>query len=119
MATYLVSASERDNFELWMNTAVKRVVRDGSQVTGLEVTAFRDGGYAGTVELTPGTGRVILSAGVFGTAKILMRSGIGPTDQLNIVKQSDDGPTMIDSDSWIDLPVGYNLMDHLNVGFPS
>lgn len=40
--------------------------------------------------------------------------GIGPTDQLEIVKESTDGPTFISKDEWINLPVGYNLMDHLN-----
>lgn len=117
MATYLVSATARSNFKLWTNTAVKRVIRQGGHVTGVEVEAFKNGGYAGIVNLTPITGRVILSAGTFGSAKILMRSGIGPADQLQIVKQSADGPTMINNQSWIPLPVGYNLMDHLNVGF--
>jgi hypothetical protein len=42
--------------------------------------------------------------------------GIGPTDQLNIVKNSAiDGPTMISSEQWINLPVGYSLNDHVGV----
>ncbi len=45
--------------------------------------------------------------------------GIGPADQLRIVRSSTDGPTMISNDSWIDLPVGYNLNDHVNVSCPS
>ncbi|QKX62083.1 uncharacterized protein TRUGW13939_09239, partial [Talaromyces rugulosus] len=114
MATYLETASARSNFQLWMNTTVKRVTRTGGHVTGVEVEAYLDGGYEGTVNLTSVTGRVILSAGTFGTAKILMRSGIGPTDQLQIVQSSTDGPTMISNTSWIDLPVGYNLDDHVN-----
>ncbi|KAI1089568.1 carbohydrate-binding module family 1 protein [Rostrohypoxylon terebratum] len=114
MATYLVSASERKNFNLWMNTAVKRVVRVGGHVTGIEVEPFLDGGYMGVVNVTSVTGRVILSAGTFGSAKILLRSGIGPSDQLEVVQSSTDGPTMIANTSWIDLPVGYNLEDHTN-----
>lgn len=115
LATYLVSASKRSNFEMWLNTAVKRVVRDGGHATGLEVEPFRSGGYAGTVSLTPGTGRVILSAGAFGTSKILFRSGIGPSDVLDVVKASTtDGATMIAKDNWIPLPVGKNLEDHTN-----
>jgi cellobiose dehydrogenase (acceptor) len=40
-------------------------------------------------------------------------------DQLNIVKNSTvDGPTMIASDQWINLPVGYNLNDHVGVRAP-
>jgi len=41
--------------------------------------------------------------------------GIGPKDQLDIVKSSSDGSTMISSDQWITLPVGYNLYDHVGV----
>ncbi|CAJ2514064.1 Uu.00g021830.m01.CDS01 [Anthostomella pinea] len=114
MATYLVSANARTNFDLWMNTAVKRVIRTGGHITGVEVEAYMDGGYAGLVNVTATSGRVILSAGTFGSAKILMRSGIGPTDQLEVVQTSTDGPTMISNSSWIDLPVGYNLEDHTN-----
>ncbi|KAI2464125.1 carbohydrate-binding module family 1 protein [Annulohypoxylon bovei var. microspora] len=114
MATYLVSASGRTNFDLWMNTAVKRVVRTGGHITGIEVEPFLDGGYAGVVNVTSVTGRVILSAGTFGSAKILLRSGIGPADQLAVVQSSTDGPSMISNSSWIDLPVGYNLEDHTN-----
>ena len=40
--------------------------------------------------------------------------GIGPTDQLEVVKESTDGATFIAKNQWINLPVGYNLMDHLN-----
>lgn len=111
LATYLVTASARKNFALWMNTAVRRVVRTGGHVTGVEL----ESGYCGIVNVTAGTGRVILSAGTFGSTKILFRSGIGPTDQLSIVNSSvQDGPTMIKSSQWIDLPVGQNLNDHVN-----
>ncbi|KAI1810818.1 cellobiose dehydrogenase [Poronia punctata] len=114
LATYLVSASKREQFTLWMNTTAKRVVRDGGHATGVEIECSPNApGHAGVVNVTPGTGRVIISAGTFGTAKLLFRSGIGPTDQLNIVLNSTDGPTMISNDSWINLPVGYNLDDHV------
>lgn len=114
LATYLVSASGRSNFDLWMNTAVKRVIRTGGHVTGVEVEPYLSGGYEGVLNVTAVSGRVVLSAGAFGSAKLLMRSGIGPEDQLEIVKSSADGPTMIANSSWIDLPVGYNLEDHTN-----
>ncbi|AEO69014.1 7e45c51e-662f-416f-b7f7-870b6473ba8f [Thermothielavioides terrestris] len=115
LATYLQTAKKRSNFNLWLNTTVKRVVRDGGHITGVEVEAFRSGGYEGVVNVTNISGRVILSAGTFGTAKILLRSGIGPSDQLQVVQNSTiDGPTMINSTSWIPLPVGYNLDDHCN-----
>ena len=71
MATYLVSANGRTNFHLWLNTSVERIVRTGGHATGLQVAATNNGGHAGTVMLTPTTGRVILSAGTFGTPKLL------------------------------------------------
>ncbi|KAH8680545.1 cellobiose dehydrogenase [Xylariales sp. PMI_506] len=114
MATYLVTASARSNFHLWMNTAVKRVIRSGGHITGVEVEAFLNGGYVGVVNVTSITGRVVLAAGTFGSAKILFRSGIGPADQLAVVQSSTDGPTMIDENDWINVPVGYNLEDHVN-----
>ncbi|OTB00393.1 cellobiose dehydrogenase protein [Hypoxylon sp. CI-4A] len=114
MATYLASASERDNFSLWTNTSVKRVIRTDGHITGIEVEPYLDGGYSGIINVTADTGRVVLSAGTFGSAKILLRSGIGPADQLAVVQSSSDGPTMISNDSWIDLPVGHNLEDHVN-----
>ncbi|KAL5601056.1 hypothetical protein BROUX41_005885 [Berkeleyomyces rouxiae] len=114
LATYLVTASERTNFKLWTGTSVKRVVREGSRITGVEVEPFLEGGYSGVVNVASAGGRVVLSAGTFGSAKILLRSGIGPQDQLSIVKNSTDGPTMIDQADWINLPVGSNLEDHTN-----
>ncbi|KAH8200482.1 hypothetical protein TruAng_005375 [Truncatella angustata] len=114
MSTYLQTALRRPHFKLYLNTAVKRVVRDGAHASGVELECNGDGGFAGTINLTPKTGRVILSAGTFGSAKLLLRSGIGPADQLAIVANSTDGPTMIAKNSWINLPVGSNLVDHLN-----
>lgn len=114
MATYLVTANARKNFKLWTGTSVKRVIRSGGHITGIEVEPFLSGGYAGVVNVTAITGRVVLSAGTFGSAKLLMRSGIGPADQLAVVAKSVDGPTMVGNQSWINLPVGYNLEDHTN-----
>lgn len=73
LATYLVRAADRDNFDMWLGTSVKRVVREEGHVTGLEVEARLEGGYEGTVPLTE-EGRVVLSAGTFGSAKVLLRS---------------------------------------------
>ncbi|KAF3009550.1 hypothetical protein E8E13_005488 [Curvularia kusanoi] len=110
LGTYLVTAMARSNFKLWTNTAVKRVIRTGGKATGVEL----EGGYCGNVTLNSG-GRVILSAGTFGSAKLLFRSGIGPKDQLNTVKGSArDGKTFIPEAQWINLPVGQNLNDHVN-----
>ncbi|KAJ8118928.1 hypothetical protein OPT61_g197 [Boeremia exigua] len=113
LGTYLVTAKARSNFKLWTNTAVRRVIRTGGKATGVELEGG-PGGYCGNVTLNSG-GRVILSAGTFGSAKLLFRSGIGPKDQLNIVKNSvQDGRTFIPEAQWINLPVGQNLNDHCN-----
>jgi cellobiose dehydrogenase (acceptor) len=115
LATYLRTASARSNFKLQTDTMVRRVVRSGGSATGVEVYATDDSvGVTGIYNLKAG-GRVILSAGTLGTAKILMRSGVGPQDQLEIVAASAlDGDTMIDESEWIISPVGYNVIDHTN-----
>ncbi|KAK4150359.1 cellobiose dehydrogenase [Chaetomidium leptoderma] len=113
LATYLVSADARDNFDLWTNTAVRRAVRTGGEVTGVELECLSNGGFSGNVKLNP-KGGVIFSAGTFGSAKLLFRSGIGPKDQLEVVASSKDGETLIAKSDWIDSPVGHNLIDHLN-----
>jgi cellobiose dehydrogenase (acceptor) len=110
LGTYLVSALKRSNFKLLTDTSVRRVVRTGGKATGVEL----ENGRCGTVKLATG-GRVILSAGTFGTSKLLFRSGIGPKDQLTVVKNSRvDGATFINETQWINLPVGQNLNDHVN-----
>jgi cellobiose dehydrogenase (acceptor) len=73
LATYLWNAHQRKQFTLWENTIARRVVRTGGHATGVEVQC-NGAGYSGVVPLTPKTGRVILSAGTFGSAKLLFRS---------------------------------------------
>lgn len=74
MATYLKTAAERDNFQLWMNTPARRALRTGGAITGVELDCTVGQDKYGTVSVTPKTGRVIVSAGTFGSAKFLMRS---------------------------------------------
>jgi len=114
LATYLATAAKRSNFALWTNTAVRRAVRSGSKVTGVELECLTDGGFSGTVKLNA-KGSVVFASGAFGSAKLLLRSGIGPSDQLEIVAASSkDGDTFTPQSDWINLPVGHNLLDHLN-----
>jgi cellobiose dehydrogenase (acceptor) len=115
LATYLRTAKQRSNFKLQTDTMVRRIIRSGGTASGIEVYASNPTtGKTGIYKLKA-NGSVILSAGTFGTAKILFRSGIGPKDQLDIVKASTlDGATMIDSSQWILSPVGYNIVDHTN-----
>ncbi|KAI1389821.1 uncharacterized protein F4822DRAFT_442940 [Hypoxylon trugodes] len=115
LTTYLSTAAKRDNFALWMNTPARRALREGSHITGVELDCTVEGGGYGTVSVTPKTGRVIVSAGTFGSAKFLLRSGIGPNDQLEVVASSpSDGKSYVAKEDWINLPVGYNLIDHVN-----
>jgi cellobiose dehydrogenase (acceptor) len=113
MATYLVSANGRSNFHLWLNTSVERINRTGGHATSFDVVATNNGGHAETVTLILTTGRVVVSAGTFGALKLLFRTGIGPVDQFQVV-QAEEPTLMIEPSDWINLPVGYNLNDHLN-----
>lgn len=74
MATYLKTAADRDNFQLWMNTPARRAIRTGGTITGVELDCTVGANKYGKINVTPGTGRVIVSAGTFGSAKFLMRS---------------------------------------------
>lgn len=91
-----------------MNTAVKRLIRKKGRVTGVELEC-------GAILKMPSHGRVVLAAGTSGSARLLMRSGIEPRDEIELVAGSAlNGETMIGESEWIGLPVGENLMDHLN-----
>jgi choline dehydrogenase len=81
---YLDPARDRPNLTIRGSMLVDRVVPGQGRV-------LTDRG-----ELTAGT--VVLSAGSYGTAGILLRSGVGPGLDL-------------------DLPVGEGLVDHVGVGF--
>jgi cellobiose dehydrogenase (acceptor) len=110
MSVYLGSAYSRPNFSLYTNAIVDRVIRQGSKITGVQISNTAADGFRGTVKANKA---VVLAAGAFGTPKVLMRSGIGPRDQLEIVRNA-EGSKMISQDQWINLPVGYNLMDNIN-----
>ncbi|KAJ7363784.1 cellobiose dehydrogenase [Mycena albidolilacea] len=113
VATYLQTSLARKNFQLKLNTYVWNVIRNGSQITGVKTndTGVQDGIYP----LKPG-GRVILSAGTYGSARILFRSGIGPTDMINLVKGDPvAGPLLPPQAQWINLPVGFNVSDNPSI----
>jgi choline dehydrogenase len=93
---YLSAARARPNLRIMADTMTRRLIVDGGRVRGIEVE--RDGRVS-TVR-----GRVVvLAAGSLQTPAILMRSGIGPRDEL--------GRHAIDIVR--DVPgVGRNLSDH-------
>jgi cellobiose dehydrogenase (acceptor) len=101
LGSYFLEARKRANFEVVFGARVERVVRTAGKVVGVQLV--KDGKRE-VVEVAEGA-KVILSAGVFGSAKILWQSGVGPRDQLEIVKAV-KGHDMVDETEWIDLPVG-------------
>ncbi|KAK7434183.1 substrate-specific activator of APC-dependent proteolysis [Stygiomarasmius scandens] len=114
VASYLRTAKARQNFHLEMWTMVTSVVRNGSTITGVQTnnTAIGPNGF---IPLNP-NGRVVLSAGSFGTPRILYQSGIGPEDMINLVMaDATQGPQLPSQSDWIDLPVGDNVSDNPSV----
>ncbi|MGW8667986.1 GMC family oxidoreductase [Streptomyces niveus] len=83
----------RPNLEIRGDVLVDRVVFSGSRATGV---ALADGTIVQAAE-------VVLSAGTYGSAAIMLRSGVGPSGDLRALEI----PVVAD------LPVGRNLVDQL------
>lgn len=97
-----------------LNTLVSSVARNGSTITGVQTnnTAIGPNGF---IPLNK-NGRVILAGGSFGTPRILFQSGIGPTDQIQLVQQNAAAaPFLPPQSAWINLPVGYNVQDNPSI----
>lgn len=92
---------QRPNLTYRSQTTVDKVAFDGSRATGVLASCA-----GGPYELVEGT-RVILAAGTVGSPQILLRSGIGPGEDLR----------RLGIDVRADLPgVGANLADHQRTG---
>ncbi len=87
------------NLAVLTKAQVTRIRVDGSRATGVEVLT-PDG-----PDTLTASREVVLAAGVYGSAHLLMVSGIGPQDHLR----------QVGVDVVADLPVGENLHDHLFV----
>jgi choline dehydrogenase len=97
---YLSTNGWPGNLRIQSDSQVDRLTQDGARVTGVRLVEG--------VEIA--ADRVILAAGAFGSPAILLRSGIGPADQLTGL-----GITVA-----VDLPgVGANLADHPGVDLDS
>ena len=93
---YLKSRLGDGNLTILTATHARRLLTEGTTVTGLEVD-FR--GRVGTLSAD----EVILSAGALASPELLLRSGIGPASEL----------AEVGIGSVLDLPgVGKNLQDH-------
>jgi choline dehydrogenase len=96
---YLGPARERANLTIQPNTTVTRVVFDGERASGVLIE-----GSDGPVRIDAGL--IVLSGGAVGSPQVLLRSGIGPADDLRAVGVEVQH----------DLPgVGQNLRDHPHV----
>ncbi|KAI9166293.1 Cellobiose dehydrogenase [Paramyrothecium foliicola] len=105
----LPDALELPNFTLELNTKVLRAVRTGRVVKGIEVE--RADGLRELVNLNNG-GSLVLAAGSHSTPRILFNSGIGPSEQIEIVASGSTNIQLPPKAQWINLPVGENLKDH-------
>jgi len=96
LVTYLRQARPRQNFDIVAHATVDRVLINRGRAVGV---AYVDGdGRSHSVNATG----VVLSCGVYGSPSVLLRSGIGPEDDLRKL-----GVKPI-----ADLSVGEGLRDH-------
>ncbi|KAI4731360.1 FAD/NAD(P)-binding domain-containing protein [Aureobasidium sp. EXF-10728] len=107
--TYLPLAKAKKNFHIQLNSTVLRAVRESSFVTGVEIEL--SDGSRNIINVKTG-GKVILAGGALSTPRILINSGIGPSDQIKIVQSGSTAVTLPKESEWIDLPVGKGLKDH-------
>ncbi|KAI4500454.1 hypothetical protein M0802_004416 [Mischocyttarus mexicanus] len=98
---FLKPIKKRPNLYIYKSCLVTRIVIDEKTKTAIGVEFIRNGKTC----FVKAKKEVILSAGAFNSPKLLMLSGIGPKDHLNSL-----GIHTIE-----DLPVGYNLQDHVAI----
>ncbi|KAJ8066190.1 hypothetical protein OCU04_005276 [Sclerotinia nivalis] len=111
--SYYPLATAMTNFKAQFNTMVVRGIRSTTNSTtfsGVEVENSSTG-VRQIINLNAG-GKLILASGAMSTPRILINSGIGPTDQITTVKNGSSCVTLPVESDWINLPVGKNLKDH-------
>jgi len=93
LVTYIAAARGRDNFEVRADSLVDRVLLEGDRAVGVRLQSGEE----------IRARRVVLAAGAYSSPAVLMRSGVGPRDEL----------ARHGIDCVVELPgVGRNLMDH-------
>jgi choline dehydrogenase len=95
-SAYLHPASERANLQVFTDSLLLHLQRQGLRATGVSIHR------RGQEETLLAEREIVLAAGAYGSPQILMLSGIGPADEL----------TPFDIPAVVDLPVGTNLQDH-------
>lgn len=99
-AAFLTPVRDRKNLDIVTDVEVEQVRFSGRSATG--VLCRQADGTTRIIE----AGEIILSAGAIGSPDILLRSGVGPGEQIS----GFGGETLVD------LPgVGQNLQDHVDV----
>lgn len=89
--------ASRDNLTVWTEATVRRLVLDGTRCTGVELVR------AGETVTAAAEREAVVCAGTIDSPRLLLRSGIGPVDELG----------QLGIDVVHDLPgVGRNLQDH-------
>ncbi|MFV0646064.1 MAG: GMC family oxidoreductase, partial [Sphingomonadaceae bacterium] len=95
--TYLKPARRRKNLTIKMRARATRILIENGRATGIEYVK------GGQTHIARARKEVVLSAGIYNTARLLLLSGIGPADELREV-----GVQPVH-----DLPgVGKNIADH-------
>ena len=99
-AAYLHPVKDRPNLEILTNTTIDRIIFEGNKAKGVECLDKSNRSFCVGVKK-----EVLVSSGAFGSPQILMRSGIGPTEELKTHG----------IDTLFNIPgVGKNLQDHID-----
>ena len=97
---YLVPALDRENLTVLTDTNVNKILIEGNEAKGVECIDANNNTFQFSASK-----EVILSSGAFGSPQILLRSGVGPANEI----------TRHGIDHLVDLPgVGKNLQDHID-----
>lgn len=97
---FLKPALKRPNLELRLHALVRKLIIENGRVTGVEYER------GGVVEKVTARREVLLAAGAIASPAILLRSGIGPAEELGELGVA----TQVDRPG-----VGKNLQDHLQL----
>ena len=97
---YLVPSLDRENLTVMTDTNVNKIIIENKKAVGVE--CINKDGNSFTIQADK---EVLLSSGAFGSPQILLRSGVGPAEE--IIKHGIDHKH--------ELPgVGKNLQDHID-----